>query len=68
MSLSSLSKPTSLIVSAFLFSAIACPAPCAMIRLEAKTPRSFGLAVSEVRHDVDAGRGLAVGDLVGEFA
>ena len=44
-SLSSESKPISLILSATLFSAIAWPAPCAMIRLEAKTPRRFGLAV-----------------------
>src|ERR1700734_847445 len=43
--LSSESKPITLMVSAFLFSAIAWPAPCAMMRLEANTPRRFGLAV-----------------------
>src|SRR4029077_13968426 len=37
--LSSESKPMSMILSATLFSAIACPPPCVMIRFEVKTPR-----------------------------
>src|ERR1700746_1168602 len=45
INLSSESKPISLILSAILFSAIALPAPFAMIGFEEKTPRRLGLAV-----------------------
>ena len=45
MSLSSESKPTSLVLSAILFSAIAWPAPCDMLMFDANTPRRLGLAV-----------------------
>ena len=66
MSLSSASKPTSLIVSAFLFSAIAWLAPCAQDQIVGEHAAQVRIGGDEVGHDVEAGRGLAVRDLVGD--
>ena len=60
---SSLSKPITLILSPSLFSAIAWPAPCAMIRLRGEDAAQVRVGGDQVGHDVEAGGRLAVGNL-----
>ena len=60
-SLSSLSKPMSLILSCALFSAIAWPAPWRHDQVRGEHAAQVGIGGDQVGHDVEAGRRLPVG-------